>query len=192
MLENMHRIIEKMDTLNESFRGMVPKKARRQKPTFAAAMTEATNAAPVKGIASTPVAGVVENINLDVKSLAEKYARENGLKTELVMKIIEVASKNNPEAISDTGDLGLMQVKPQIFQEFGFTNPFDPEQNIMAGTQHLSNMLKRNGDNLPLALASYNSDPATVKRFGGVPPFPSTQNFVSQVLSGLGTPQDKD
>jgi soluble lytic murein transglycosylase-like protein len=92
--------------------------------------------------------------------------------------------------VDSAGNLGLMQVKPQIFREFGYTDPFDPEQNIMAGTRHLASMMQRNGNSLPLALASYNSDPATVKRFGGVPPFPETQSFVSQVLSGLGQTAD--
>jgi soluble lytic murein transglycosylase-like protein len=48
-------------------------------------------------------------------------------------------------------------------------------------------MLQKNGGDVSLALAAYNSDPASVKRFGGVPPFPDTQNFVSQILSGLGS-----
>lgn len=69
--------------------------------------------------------------------------------------------------------------------QYGLTNPFDPEQNISAGTQHLSQLLQNNGGSLPLALASYNTDPLTVKRFGGVPPYLDTQNFVNQILTGL-------
>ncbi len=192
MLENMHRILEKIDSLNQSFKGMVPKKARRQQQTFAAAINEATRTPAAPGLASTSSTNVASEINTDVKALIEKYSQEHGLKPELVKQLIMVASKNDPKAVDADGNLGLMQVKPQIFREFGYTDPFDPEQNIMAGTQHLSSMMQRNGDNLPLALAAYNSDPATVKRFGGVPPFPSTQNFVNQVLSGLTAPDKKD
>lgn len=188
MLENMHRILEKIDSLNQSFKGMVPKKNRRQEPTFAAAINEAMQSPADIGLAATADTNVVKNIHTDVKALIDKYSQQFGLKPELVKQVIEVASQNNPQAVDSQGNLGLMQIKPQIFQELGGADPFDPEQNIMAGTKHLANMMQKNGDNLPLALASYNSDPATVKRFGGVPPFPSTQNFVSQVLSGLGMP----
>ena len=78
-----------------------------------------------------------------------------------------------------------MQLNPSLLSQFGVTNPFDPQQNIMAGTQHLSQLLQNNNGNLPLALAAYNTDPKTVKRFGGIPPYLDTRNFVNQVISGL-------
>jgi len=190
MLENMHRILEKIDSLNQSFKGIIPKKARRQQPTFAAAMNEATKSPVNEGsISSQPeTSNVVKKINSEIQMLVDKYSREHGLDPALIKQIIEVASHNNPDAVNKDGNLGLMQIKPQIFQSMGLTNPFDPEQNIKAGTSHLAGLMKKNGDDLSMALASYSSDPATVKRFGGVPPFPDTQNFVGQVLAGLGKP----
>lgn len=180
MLDNMNRLLERIDSLNKSFSSMVPKKAKQQQQTFADAMNEATKPANVTETKIT------EELKVDIKGLIDKYSQQHGLKPEVVQNLIAVASGNNPQAVGANGNLGLMQLKPEVFKDSGYTNPFDPEQNIMAGTKHLSSMLQRNGGDISLALAAYNSDPATVKRFGGVPPFADTQNFVGDVLSGLG------
>lgn len=192
MLENMNKILERIDGLHQSFKGMAHKRGHRQQQTFAAAITEAIQSPTSTGInasiATDPAAtDIANNLKADVEQLVTKYAKEHNLSPELVQQLIAVASGNNPQAVDKQGNLGLMQVKPEIFNKLGYQDPFDPEQNIKAGTRHLSDMLQRNGGNVSLALAAYNSDPATVKRFGGVPPFPSTQSFVSQVLTGLGT-----
>ncbi len=186
MLENMHRLLEKIDSLNKSFSAMAPRKGHRQQQTFANAMNAATKQEVSVGAASMPAADLAGNIKTDVNTLIEKYSMQHGLQPDVVRQLIVVASKNNPQAVGANGNLGLMQLQPQVFRESGYDDPFDPEQNIMAGTQHLSNMLQRNGGSLPLALAAYNTDPATVKRFGGVPPFADTQSFVGQILTGLG------
>lgn len=194
MLENMNRILGRIDGLHQSFKGMIHKRRnhQQQQQTFAAAITEATQSPISAGInaslATDPaVTDIASNLKADVEKLVAKYAKEHNLNPQLVQQLIAVASGNDPQAVDQQGNLGLMQIKPEIFNKSGFHNPFDPEQNIKAGTKHLSDMLQRNGGDVSLALAAYNSDPATVKRFGGVPPFPSTQNFVSQVLTGLGT-----
>jgi len=197
MLENMNRILERIDGLNQSFKGMAQRRGRRQQQTFAAAMIEATKTPVSQGInasrASDPATTAIANdLKADVEKLVEKYSKEHNLSVQLVKQLIAVASGNNPQAIDQQGNLGLMQVKPEIFSQLGFQHPFDPEQNIKAGTTHLADMLKRNGGNISNALAAYSSDPATVKRFGGIPPFQSIQNFVSQVLSGLGEDKKKE
>jgi hypothetical protein len=72
MLENMHRILEKIDALNQSFKGMVPKKARRQQHTFAAAVNEATKSPVSAGISTSPAAGIVTEINGEIRTLVDK------------------------------------------------------------------------------------------------------------------------
>jgi soluble lytic murein transglycosylase-like protein len=138
------------------------------------------------GISASPAVDLSKEIKTDINALIEKYSTQHGLKPEVVRQLIAVASGNDPLAVGNNGNLGLMQLQPRIFEDSGGSDPFDPEQNIKAGTQHLSSMLQRNGGNLSLALAAYNTDPATVKRFGGVPPFADTQSFVGQILNGLG------
>ena len=186
MLENMKRIQERVDQLKKSCSQF----SRRRNPlpdkTFAAAMTEAAgNAAPNSNVAKSEKVSPSPELKADIDNLVDKHAREHELPPEVVRKLIAVASGYDPDAVGKEGQLGLMQVKPEIFKESGYSNPFDPTQNISAGTQHLSQMLQRNGGDISLALAAYNSDPASVKRFGGIPPFPDTKNFVSQILTGL-------
>lgn len=188
MLENMKRIQERVDQLKKSCSQF---SRRRTNPlpdkTFAAAMTEATNKTnQVQGAKANEKLAPSPELKADIDNLVDKHAKDHELPPDVVRKLIAVASGYDPEAVGNDGQLGLMQVKPEIFRQFGYANPFDPTQNISAGTQHLSQMLQRNGGDMSLALAAYNSDPASVKRFGGVPPFPDTQNFVSQILSGLG------
>ena len=197
MLENMNRILERIDGLHQSFKGMAHKRGHRQQQTFAAAMLEATKTPVSLGINASPASNpdttvIASDLKADVDKLVEKYSKEHNLSVQLVKQLIAVASDNNPQAVDQQGNLGLMQVKPEIFSKLGYQNPFDPEQNIKAGTAHLADMLNRNGGNLSNALAAYSSDPATVKRFGGMPPFQSTQTFVSQVLGGLGDDKKRE
>ncbi|EKD81539.1 MAG: hypothetical protein ACD_39C01763G0002, partial [uncultured bacterium] len=167
MLENMNRILERIDGLNQSFKGMAHKRARRQEQTFASAMLDATKTPVSEGINATPATNpaadtIANNLKSDVETLINKYSKEHNLSPQLVQQLIAVASGNDPQAVGKQGNLGLMQIKPEIFSELGGQNPLDPEQNIKAGTRHLADMLQRNGGDVSLALAAYNSDPATV------------------------------
>jgi len=187
MLENMNRLLEKIDSLEKSFSGLAPKKNRRQQQTFANAMNEATKQnVSTPAVTVSPTTELSKNLKTDIDTLIDKYSKQHSIEPEIIRQLIVVASNNDPKAVGPNGNLGLMQLKPNVFADSGMNDPFDPEQNISVGTQHLSSMLQRNGGSLPLALAAYNTDSATVKRFGGVPPFADTQGFVGQILSGLG------
>lgn len=187
MLDNMRKIQERVDQLKKSCNQFNRKHHKPTDKTFAAAMTEATGKSETSEKVASKKLVPSELLKEDIDRLVEKHSNEQGIKPELVRKLIAIASGYNPDMVGSNGQLGLMQVKPEVFRQFGYTNPFDPVQNISAGTQHLSQMLQRNGGDPSLALAAYNSDPASVKRFGGIPPFPDTQNFVSQILGGLSS-----
>lgn len=190
MLNNMQQFKARMDALSRSIGNMRPRKPKAQTNTFSAAMIEATNLQKPKNLSSHQDSKVADKIRADVESLVDLHSKESGLDPSLVRQLIAVASNNDPMAVGPDGEIGLMQVKPEVFGQLGLNNPFDPDQNIKAGTTHLASLLQRNGGDLPLSLASYNSSPATVRQFGGVPPFTGTQNFVSQILTGLG-PDDR-
>ncbi|GAB4275834.1 MAG: hypothetical protein Kow0029_17240 [Candidatus Rifleibacteriota bacterium] len=185
MLENMRKVQERVDALKKGCAQFC--KGRRKQPdkTFASELSKAQGIADPKSGAAAPNVKPSPELQKDIDLLVDKHSKEHKIEPEVVRKLIAIASGFNPEKVGKEGQLGLMQVKPEIFREFGFTNPFDPSQNISAGTQYLSKMLQKNGGNLPLALAAYNTDPATVKRFGGIPPFADTQSFVSQILAGI-------
>lgn len=193
MLENMHRIQERMDQLRKDCQAMHHHRHRVSSRTFDAQLNKAENkAAPAteKTFASSPDTKV--GGNTDYSSIIKKYAKKNGVNANLVKQLIRVASGNNPNLTGKNGEIGLMQLKPEIFRSFGYTDPYNPEQNISAGTQHLSNMLQKNGGNVPLALAAYKTNSSTVGQFGGIPPFLDTQNFVNNIISRIGKDSNEE
>jgi soluble lytic murein transglycosylase-like protein len=191
MLENMNRLVEKIDALNKSLSIYAPKhKKRVNVNNFAKQLELATSGNNISACSPATTAKASnqqlgESIKEDINNLVNKYSKEYNIEPDLIKQLISVASGNDPNAVGKNGQLGLMQLNPSLLSQFGVTNPFDPQQNIMAGTQHLSQLLQNNNGNLPLALAAYNTDPKTVKRFGGIPPYLDTRNFVNQVISGL-------
>ncbi len=101
----------------------------------------------------------------------------------LLHAVIATESGYVTNAVSRKGAMGLMQLMPDTARRYGVTDPFNPAQNIQAGTQHLNSLLKRFGNNLHLALAAYNSGESNVVKYGTrVPPFPETRAYVPKVM----------
>lgn len=112
-----------------------------------------------------------------IRRAAERY----GVPFGLLKAIIQVESNFNPAAVSQSGALGLMQIMPANVELFNLNDPFDPEENIMAGARYLRILMKKFGD-VELCLAAYNAGPAAVEHYNRVPPFPETENYVNKVL----------
>jgi len=104
-----------------------------------------------------------------------------GVPSALTKAVVLAESGMNPNAISRTGAIGLMQLMPTTASGLGVTDPWDPEQNIDGGVRYLHQMLERFCDNRR-AVAAYNAGPANVEKFNGVPPFDETQAYVVRVL----------
>ncbi|MEA3223432.1 MAG: lytic transglycosylase domain-containing protein [Thermodesulfobacteriota bacterium] len=104
----------------------------------------------------------------------------------LIKSIIEVESEFSPNAMSQKGAIGLMQIMPDTAFEMGIDDPWNPTQNITAGTKYLSILLKKYNGNLPLALAAYNAGPTMVQAYNGIPPFQETIDYVKKVLKSIG------
>jgi soluble lytic murein transglycosylase-like protein len=100
----------------------------------------------------------------------------------VVNALIQVESAYHSRAVSPKGARGLMQLMPATGRQYGALDLFDPKVNIDAGIQHLKKLLTRYASDLPLALAAYNAGEAAVDRFGGVPPFRETQDYVTRIL----------
>lgn len=107
-----------------------------------------------------------------------------GLDKSLIASVIRVESRFQAGAQSPKGAQGAMQLMPGTQVELGLIDPFDPRANVYAGTQYLKEQLDRFG-RLDLALAAYNAGPGNVEKYGGVPPFAETQDFVRRVMAGL-------
>ncbi len=125
----------------------------------------------------------------ELQSLIERNAALNGLDPALLNAVITAESGGNPQSISRAGAMGLMQLMPDEVKQYGLTDPFNPEQNVAAGAQHLAGLLQHYNGNLSLALAAYNAGVGAVAKYGGIPPYPETQNYVQRVLSLLGQRQ---
>jgi soluble lytic murein transglycosylase-like protein len=117
------------------------------------------------------------------REFAHKEARRINLDPKLVRAVIYVESGENPKAVSPKGAMGLMQLMPGTARDLGVEDPMRPRENIRGGVQYLSQMLDRFGGDVRLALAAYNAGPGAVEKFGGVPPYPETQDFVKKVLN---------
>lgn len=116
--------------------------------------------------------------------MIERIANRHGVAARLVRSVISVESCFDPHAVSSVGARGLMQLMPSTAKHFGIVDLFNPKANLEAGVRYLAQLLKRYDGNLRLALAAYNAGPGAVHKYGGVPPYPETKNFVRRVLAG--------
>jgi Transglycosylase SLT domain len=102
----------------------------------------------------------------------------------LVHAVVEVESNYQARARSKKGAKGLMQLMPATARQYAVRDPYDPKANIEAGVKHLKDLLGR--FDVALALAAYNAGEATIRRYGGLPPFPETQSYVRRILQKTG------
>ena len=112
----------------------------------------------------------------------EYMSRKNNLDPDLVKAIIKAESDFNPSAVSSSGACGLMQLMPETARDLDVVNVFDPGQNIGGGTQHFRRLLDLFGEDIVLSLAAYNAGEFTVLRYGSVPPYEETENYIEKVL----------
>lgn len=107
---------------------------------------------------------------------------------ELIRRMIRQESAGNPAAESIKGASGLMQLMPDTARSLGVKNILDPRENITGGTRYISQLLKQYRGDTERALAAYNAGPGNVARYGGIPPFDETRNYVQRILNGYQPP----
>lgn len=117
--------------------------------------------------------------------LIKSIASGHGMNPTVIKSIIEVESGYDPLARSSKGAMGLMQLMPGTAQDLGVADPWDPTENITAGTKYFSWLLRKYNGNLMKALAAYNAGPAVVDAYGGIPPYQETEDYVRNVLARI-------
>lgn len=137
--------------------------------------------APVAQSALVPEAVLNSRPFADIIS---SVSAANQMDLRLVHAVIEQESGYQARARSKKGARGLMQLMPETARQYGVRNSYDPKANIEAGIKHLKDLMSRL--DLPLALAAYNAGEATIRRYGGLPPFPETQTYVRAILRRVG------
>ena len=121
-----------------------------------------------------------------VNEMVEKIAARHSVEPALVDSVIRVESNYNSKAVSNKGAQGLMQLVPSTARRFGVNNVFNPAENIEGGVKYLKHLMQLYDGDLRLALAAYNAGEGAVARWGGIPPYQETRNYVYQVGRRLG------
>jgi soluble lytic murein transglycosylase-like protein len=122
------------------------------------------------------------NYIIKYDSIIEKASRQFNVDPCLIKAIIKAESSFEPDAVSESGAQGLMQLMPATANDMKVSNPLDPEENIFGGTKYLSLLLKRFKHDTRLAVAAYNIGATTVSNCNCVPPIPQTRQFVERVM----------
>ena len=152
--------------------------------TLTSAATPATTAASTA--TTTPTASELP-AGTPYASEITAAAKANGLDPALLAGLIKQESNFNPTAGSPAGARGLAQLMPATAAGLGVTNVLDPVQSINGGAKYLAQQLKTFGGDVAKALAAYNAGPGAVQRFGGIPPYAETQNYVRIVQANAAT-----
>jgi soluble lytic murein transglycosylase-like protein len=148
--------------------------------------------APVAPVAAAPTPAIQLALVPDDVLAARPYAdlistiaASHKLDARLVHAVVEQESNYQPRARSKKGARGLMQLMPETARQYGVRNSYDPKANLEAGIRHLKDLVSRL--ELPIALAAYNAGEGTVRRYGGLPPYPETQAYVRNILRRVGS-----
>ena len=122
---------------------------------------------------------------MSFEQLVQNAANQYGIPANLLNAVIQQESGGQADVVSPAGAIGVMQLMPETAQALGVENPYDAAQNINGGAKYLRQQMDRFGDTAK-ALAAYNAGPGAVEKYGGIPPYEETQNYVKNIMASAG------
>lgn len=123
----------------------------------------------------------VQGSKAEYNGIVTVMAREYGVPAELIHSIIKVESDYNPKAVSSKGAMGLMQLMPATARQYGVEDVFDPTENIEGGVKYLRDLMNLYERNTNLVLAAYNAGQSAVAKYGGIPPYRETIDYIGKI-----------
>ena len=141
----------------------------------------AVNNTSASGSVKLEASGLSCSAQLD--AIFDEAASKYGVDAKFLKAIAKCESDFSTECTSSSGAMGIMQLMPQTAASLGVTNAYDPYQNIMGGARYISEKLAQYNGDKSLALAAYNAGSGNVAKYGGIPPFKETQNYVAKVMA---------
>jgi hypothetical protein len=202
MSNGIERVMARMSEIEERISQITGEQMGSPQGSFAQALSTAQGAVEMSGSPSLPPLPVAPDGSTvqplppptgqtvadpcEISAMAQQSASKYGLSPNLLSAVINVESSGNPNAVSSAGAMGLMQLMPSSVADANISDPYDPMQNIDAGARKLSGLLSEFGGNLDLALAAYNAGAGAVRKYGGVPPYKETQDYILKVRKEMG------
>lgn len=141
----------------------------------------AVNNAAASASVKLEASGLSCSAQLD--AIFDEAASKYGVDAKFLKAIAKCESDFSTECTSRSGAMGIMQLMPQTAASLGVTNAYDAYQNIMGGARYISEKLAQYNGDKSLALAAYNAGSGNVAKYGGIPPFKETQNYVAKVMA---------
>jgi len=128
-----------------------------------------------------------QSLDSGYDEIIKKIADKHGLEPDLIHSIIHAESNYNPYALSSSGAMGLMQLMPETAKKYGVQNPFDPIENIEGGVRYLKDLSRLYAKQTELVLAAYNAGQEAIRKYGGIPPYPETINYIEKIKAKYPT-----
>lgn len=181
MMEGISQVLQRITNIEDRFSPNKASKNNKFQSYVDGAMNTKVNqnSSTLKANGSKSVAtNAPANINALINQSSQKY----GVDPKLVSAVAQAESNYTPNAVSDAGAVGVMQLMPDTASSLGVTNIYDPRDNIEGGVKYIKQLLNTFDGDVSKAVAAYNAGPQAVKNYNGVPPYAETQNYVKKVL----------